>query len=477
MGHALQSPQPLPGFLRAFRTLFDSEQVSIFWDEANGEFSRIHAGGVVTLVGEVRGLRLGVIVCDFRVNGGSFGKENSTRITEFVRAMEREGTPILFQLQTLGVRIMEGRTVFAKAFGVLPALARFAESNLLITSVNGQCLGLGALIFSLGHYRLAVAGKTLNLTGPEVFEMFFGKAVDFEHVAAVERQLEKTELVQEIQPSDVALYERVRAIVGFTGYAAEPATSDAERESSVDLKADSLLRAVGNEAHEVLTSMNKVVRAYVVKRGGRAVGVLMNPPGNPNNMFNVQTLQKYCAALDLFAALRVPVISFVDTPGADPRVDGKNADIVGALVSLAKRIMKYRFGLMGVVVGRCFGGASIVAFPKSFGGTRVVAVRGSTIGIMDQRIVSKLLANTPRLLAQWDEACAAQSPDCADMIEEGIIDEMVERDDVDLAVNTFFEEAQVAATSVRHLRMAPQRTSSRHVAVPLAANAANAKEG
>src|SRR5581483_10434819 len=118
-----------------------------------------------------------------------------------------------------------------------------------------------------------------------------------------------------------------------------------------------------------------VVRAFLVqKKGtGERLGVLINPPGNTNNMISAETLQKYSDALDFFKALRVPAISMLDAPGIDPRIEQMDKGILKLAVDVSAKIIDYPHGLMGVVVGRCYGGSSVLAFPKYFGSKRIVA--------------------------------------------------------------------------------------------------------
>ena len=48
---------------------------------------------------------------------------------------------------------------------------------------------------------------------------------------------------------------------------------------------------------------------------------------------------------------------------------------------------------MGVVTGRCFGGASTLAFPRVFGSVRNVALRACRIGTMHEPIIARVLEN------------------------------------------------------------------------------------
>lgn len=141
-----------------------------FVDSESQKGLRREFDGLVALVGKINGRETGLLACDFKIYGGSFGVENSHKACVFIREMKKRNIPILFFLETIGVRIMEGRKTFPFAFRILRELVEFKEFNLLMTAAVGPCLGLGALLYEMGDYRFGIRKKsTLNLTGPEVF--------------------------------------------------------------------------------------------------------------------------------------------------------------------------------------------------------------------------------------------------------------------------------------------------------------------
>jgi acetyl-CoA carboxylase carboxyltransferase component len=154
--------------------------------------------------------------------------------------------------------------------------------------------------------------------------------------------------------------------------------------------------------------------------------VFINPQDRPNNLITVRTLEKYAAGLDLFRALRLPIVSFLDSSGVDPRFEQSHANNFRKMLWVGEKIIRYPHGAMGIVAGRCFGGASTLVFPKVFGGARVVALRGSRIGAMNGAIIERLLSGSPRLLEQWHQVAAAQGPEFEDLRREGSLDAVIE---------------------------------------------------
>ena len=463
-------------FLSPLADLYGDIELENFTLDPSKEFSRTECDGVITLRGWIGERMVGIIFNDFRVNGGSFGKACGLRASTFIREMDAQGCPIILALNTIGLRIMEGRTVARNSFSMVPALKKFTESNLLITVTVGRCLGIGAILFALGQYRVGIRGEgLLSLAGPEVMRLFFGAKVAFEDLASVERNFEQTPLVHELLADKGVAFKRIRQLLLFPQAEAvdfpETVVVSASLKKS-DPKLFSILSSIGESPIEVFGQRSAVVRAFILKRKDHGlVGVLINPPGNANNMISTATLQKYSDAMDFFKAMGVPVISVLDAPGVDPRVEQMDNNLLKSIVDISLRIMDYPHGLMGVVAGRCFGGSSVLGFPRYFGSNRVVAFKGCQLGIMHESIITQLLSSSPRLQEEWNKASQAQTPDLKDLIDEGIIDALIDESDLGAQVELFLEELrpvfEAPVEIMRPVFREVRRLRGRHLRQPL----------
>lgn len=413
------------------------------WIEASvpeGGFDRAGCDGLVTALAECDGRTVAVAWSDFRVNAASYGHANSRRFAAFLRHLRRspDAIPLVYVVHSAGLSLMQGRTAFSDAFQLWPELLRYAEEHLVLTCAVGKCLGLAPLLYGLGHYRVAVADRTqVNLTGPEVIRLFFGEGFDFEQRAAAERCLERHDLVHELVPSVQA------ALAVFRGLIARSAV-DAAAGVAPGLDArtrDLLMGFLDGAPRELVPGWCPRVRLFLGTRRGRPLGLFVNPLERSNNLITVRTLEKYAAGLDLFRALELPIVSVLDSPGVDPRFDQTDANNIRKILWVGEKIIRYPHGAMSVVAGRCFGGATTLAFPKVFGGSRAVALRGAQFGVMHERIVDQVLSGSPRLLAQWRQVAAAQGADFADLLAEGSLDALIDAADLPGEIDRFLEYA------------------------------------
>jgi acetyl-CoA carboxylase carboxyltransferase component len=454
--HLLTVPADRHQFLAGIFAAFGVPALRV-WTEAGvcgSTFDRPCNGGIITAIAECDGREMAIVWSDFRVNGASYGRATSIRLAAFLRHLRRsaDAIPLVFVVNSAGVSLMEGRTAFSAAFGIWPELLRYSEDHLVFTCAVGKCLGLAPLLFGLGHYRVAVTERTqLNLTGPDVLRMFFGRGgCDFERRSSAEQCVERHDLVHEMVPTPEAAVHLFRDLVARSdggGSAAGTAMlrpsatavpARAERAPELGPRTRALLgRFLDDGPRELVPGWCPRVRLFIGSRRGRAVGVFVNPLERSDNLINVRTLDKYAAGLDLFRALGVPVISVLDSPGIDPRFDQGDAGNIRRIVAVGEKIIRYPHGAMGMVAGRCFGGATTLAFPRVFGGRRAVALRDAQIGMMDDRIVARILAASPRLLAAWKESIAARGCDFADLVAEGSLDAVIDPETLPAEVDQF----------------------------------------
>ena len=431
---------------------FATLQVWIGASVSEGDFDRTCNHGLVTALGRCDGRTVAIAWSDFRVNAASYGRANSRRFATFLRYLRRsqDRIPLVYFVNSAGLSLMEGRTAFSDAFELWPELLRYADERLVLTCAAGKCLGLAPMLYGLGHYRVAVAQRTqVNLTGPEVIRLFFGEGVDFERSAAAERCLERHDLIHELAPSVDAGLARLRRLLGGSASHDEPPALGPRT-------GDLLAGFLDGPPLELVPGWCPRVRVFIGTRSGRPLGLFVNPLERSDNMIRVRTLEKYAAGLDLFRALRLPIVSVVDAPGIDPRFEQSDANNIRRILWLGEKIIRYPWGAMGVVAGRCFGGATTLLFPKVFGGWRAVALRGAQLGVMHERIVNQVLGGSPRLLAQWREVAAAQGLDCADLLAEGSLDALIDGPDLAGEIDRFLAHAATPPTTVRRLS-GPQR--------------------
>jgi acetyl-CoA carboxylase carboxyltransferase component len=413
-------------YLKPLTGLVEGE-LRLFVDDAT-KTDRISQDGIITALGHVSGQNVGIIYQDFRVNGASVSKQNAQRMMAFMELLREMKLPLIFLMNSLGVRITQGRTIFNDAFSVIPTLFTLKNEVPVITAAIGNTIGINAIYFAQGHIRLSVNTSALNLAGPEVHRRFFGdKNLSFNNFANASHQIRVNTLVHETMETVPALFDRIKSMVSMMGDATAK-TKTLPETYNAPLK--SLLGELAEEVLEFFPRRGQDVKIMIGKIAEYKVGLIINPPERPNNLLTVPSIDKIVSALELFKTMSLPVISVIDCPGGDPRQGESDADGMMKMTELVRVMINYPFPKMGIIHGRCFGGSGMFAFPAIFGGQRVLAVQGSQLGIMNDSIIKELLANSPRLYQEWQIAHETETADLKDMIKSGVVNKIITRDEI-----------------------------------------------
>ena len=424
-------------YLKGFSECLDND-ISLYSPKTTKPLQRKNQDGVWLFTAKLNGVPIAIIWNDFRVSGGSFGKQNVDRILSFMSHLKQQGLPLIVGVNSMGVKISQGRTHFDKAFRLIPAFEEYKRIAKLYTISIGNCFGLGAILFGLGHYRFAIREQAkLNLTGPEVFSLFFGKKINFDELTCIDNQNKRTGLVSEVTLTHQDAFIKIGQLITFeTGSLNLIGKETFQDNQSLGLQMGIASLNSQREAYKLLSqfsdgylrlfrTFDDKLMVFVARIGNKKLGVLINPPGNTDNMIGERTLELYEQALIFFQSLELPILSILDTPGADPRVQANNYRILEKIIDVARLIYSYPYPKMGIGHGRCFGGACVLAIPKIFGGSSSYVLEDTETGIMHPDIITQLLSGSNRLLEEWEQNRAKQTPDMQDLIDEGCVDSII----------------------------------------------------
>lgn len=422
-------------YLKCLSPLIDGD-LKLYVDDA-AKVDRLSQDGITTGFATIAQMPVAFIYQDFRVNGASVSKTNAKRMMAFCEEVIQTKRPLIFLMNSLGVRITQGRTIFNDAFSMIPMLFKVKKEVPLITAAFAGTIGINAIYFAQGHYRISVASSPINLAGPEVHKRFFGdKNLTYQKFAAASHQFRLNTLVHETVENTSELLTRIKTIVTtLNNEKLQAPALYAEKTTLTDL-----LKQLGDDVIELFPLKGKDVKVYIGKIGTHKVGYLVNPPQQPNNLLTVASMDKALAAMDLFKSLKIPVISLLDCPGGDPRQGESDANGLLRMTELAQVMIDYPYKKMGIINGRCFGGSGMFCFPHIFGGHRVLAVEGSQVGIMNDVIIKELLSGSPRLYQEWEKAHVSETADLKDLIEAGTIDRIIARENIGFEIKVLLLE-------------------------------------
>jgi acetyl-CoA carboxylase carboxyl transferase subunit beta len=345
--------------------------------------------------GTVAGTPCVVAVWEFAVFGGSFGEADATTFTVAAERAAATGRPLVSFLRSGGTRLQEGVAGLVGLARATLAADRLDEAGVVQLAVVDQPTtgGVWVTVASRADLRCAVDGATVGFAGPRVVAATTGTAPGpGSHSAASAHTAGLVDAV--VTPDGVEGWLRA-ALAAATCRPAVPATRPAAPATGRPVAG----RAGDGRAHcadDGRTGWDQVLAARAPGRPGAgacldallpggldlagtdaavrarlglvpaaagapaaAVGVaLATAPGGAPGPGGFRLLER---AARLAGKLGLPLVTFVDTPGADPSPAAEAGGVAVAIGAAMGAVLRCPSPTVAVVVGEGGSGGALAA--------------------------------------------------------------------------------------------------------------------
>ena len=382
----------------------------------------------------IGGIEVEVAAFNFAFLGGSMGEVAGERIA---RAMERAAerrVPFLLRTATGGARMQEGMRSLVQMPKVVAARAELAAAQQPFIAVLGNPTtgGVLASIAALADVTVAEAGATIGFAGPRVAESFTGKPLpEGSHTA---NSAYAAGLVDElVSSSDVHAY--VAGVLKVLA-ADDPRPGETSPPQQDDERTDAwaLVEAVRHQDHphapDLVKNASDAFTELRGDRGGsddpavfaclariagrRLVAIALDRHHFPGP----HGYRKARRCLELATRLGLPVLTVVDTRGADPSADSESHGIAWEIAKLFETILAVPVPVIAVVTGEGGSGGAL-AFAA---GDAVVAFRRSIFSVIGPEGAAEILWRDAN---RAPEAARVLKLRADDLAELGIVDEVI----------------------------------------------------
>lgn len=361
---------------------------------------------VITGAGLLEGRRVAVIAGEFAFLGGSIGVATAARIVAALERATLEGLPVVASPASGGTRMQEGTPAFLAMARIAGAVERHKSAGCpyLVYLRHPTTGGAMASWGSLGHLTFAQPGSLLGFLGPRVYEALYDEP--FPPDVQTAENLERCGLVDGVVPlaglRDVLLSVlryadgdgcRVRnrarsssepAAVGPFPVVASPAAPAASAwdivRRSRDKDRPGLRELLAVAAHDVVPLLGGAgpqssgnaqpgagsplivalasfgaVRCVVVgqERRAQAAGSLIGPA----------ELRRARRGMHLAAELGLPLLTVIDTPGAELSVDAEEGGLAREIARCLALLPQLTVPSLSFILGEGTGGAAIALLP------------------------------------------------------------------------------------------------------------------
>ena len=375
--------------------------------------------GVVTGFATVGGYPFYIAAINREVSFGGLTKSGCEKIAKTLSAAEKNETPVIYLLESQGVRVDEGVGVLEGISALLLKATKLKGSVLQFAIIAGEVYGSAAALASLCDCVLFLKEGSLNLTSPLVLSAREGK--NFKPTETGGYNALTHALLPAIQVGDMKEAAsdilKISDLLGPPIVNAElndpaPALNEhADAETIKDLIED-YIELGANSCPEVRTALGRI--------GGITVAAVIFD----KVLLNAQNVRKIKNFAELASCYGIPLVTFVDCLGVEQTLAANDS-------GLYREIGEYLFTLdaidtakISVVTGKAIGlGYSLFA-AKSVGFDYTYALATAQISLFDGEAGAQI-----ELQDLSEEALARYRAEIADPFraaEGGYLDNIIE---------------------------------------------------
>ncbi|MGJ0119662.1 carboxyl transferase domain-containing protein [Williamsia sp. MIQD14] len=395
---------------------------------------------LLTGAGLVHGHRVAVVVSEFGFLAGSIGRAAGRRMVAAVRRATAQGLPLLALPASGGTRMQEGTPAFLQMVAIAAAVVDHKAARLpyIVHLRHPTTGGVFASWGSLGHVTLAEPDALIGFLGPRVYEGLYGEP--FPEGVQRSENLRAHGLVDIVTPvADLARHvDAVLSIHGSRSAAAPTAGPDLAGPAAVGDAWDAVLasrrenrpgvrdlvRHIGTEVVALSGTgegeSDRGLLLAMARIGGRGVVVIGQDRRlqRPKSLLGPAALRVARRGMALAAELDLPLVTVVDTPGADLSKDSEEGGLAGEIARCLADLIALPVPTVSVLLGQGAGGAALALYPAD----RVIAAAGGWLSPLPPEGASVIVHRDTDHAA---ELARAQSISSTDLLAAGFVDVIV----------------------------------------------------
>lgn len=396
---------------------------------------------VLTGRGTVRGRPVAFVVNEFRFLAGSIGVAAAERIARAVRRATAEGLPVLASTASGGTRMQEGSPAFVHMVEISRALMEHRAAGLayLVHLRHPTTGGVYASWGSLGHVTVAEPGALVGFLGPKVYQALNGK--EFPEGVQTAENLAAKGVIDAVVPAE-DLPALVDLALGVLVDSATPATL--ERRTPVSAEAEAgpawdSIEATRAEDRAGVRDLLRYAGEGTVRLRGTDAGerddtvliALTRLDGQPCVLVGQDrsrqtpatpmgpgALREARRAMRLAEELRLPLVTVVDTPGAELSPRAEEGAIAGEIARCIARLVTMQVPTVSVILGQGCGGGALALLPAR----TVIAAEHGWLSPLPPEGASVIMHGTPDRAA---EMAQAQRVRALDLLRNGDVQVVV----------------------------------------------------
>jgi len=355
---------------------FSFSKSDFYGEDAVGE-------GVVTGFATVNGYPFYIVAQNFNVQFGGVSKANCEKIAKCLDAAEKNGTSVIYLLNTVGVSVGEGVNVLEGLGELLLKATRLKSSVYQYVIVNGEVYGSAAMLAATADFTFFLDKKSvLAVNSPFVLSAKAGKNLSKEEVGGA-AALNKTGIPSFVVNDLSEVKEKICELIELI----EVPVVDAELNESFpalneNTTAQTLISALENVV-EIGAGYEKDVKTLLCRIGGICVAALVFDGENEGVLLTASKMSKIKDFAEFAHSANLPFVVFTDTLGICPCTCANNSRVMKEIAEYLDVLDQISAPKVAVVYKKAIGlGYSLFA-SKSVGFDYTCAFANGKIALFD----------------------------------------------------------------------------------------------
>ena len=397
-----------------------------YGEEAEGE-------GVVTGFATIEGYPVYIAAQNFKVLSGGVSKANCEKILKCLTLAEKNSTPVIYILNSLGVRIGEGVTVLEGLSSVLAKSARLHGVVPQFTVINGSVYGQSSIFTATADFNFFLQESCVAINSPFVIAAKSGKNVSEKEVAG-SSALDKSNLVsfavETINEISKKIFKILYILPEYNSAVIENGSDLNEVATSLNKKStsDSVIQSVFDKDSyiEIGNDYASEVKCVLGRIGGISAAsvVFGKEDGVELNQYNIAKITRF---MEFAAYFNLPFINFVNALGVAADFDTHNSLVLQRIAEYMEKFELLENAKISVIYGKAIGLGYTLFAAKSTGYDYTLAFADAKIALFDSvagaEIEFSANQETRDKLAQQ---YAEENSDPIHAAKNGYIDDIIE---------------------------------------------------
>ncbi|WP_206098561.1 acyl-CoA carboxylase subunit beta [Paenibacillus montanisoli] len=362
------------------------------------------ADGVVTAIGRIHGVTVGVIANDSTVKAGSWGAKTVEKIIRMQETADKLRIPLLYLVDSAGARITDQALMYPGRRGAGRIFYNEVKLSGKIPQVCllfGPSAAGGAYIPAFCDIVIMVDGNaSMYLGSPRIVEMVTGEKATLEQLGGARMHCSVSGCGDVLAKSEEEAIALARQYLAYfpANYASPPPSREPRPPADQRVPLDAIIPSdqyTSFDMYQLIDGLIDENSFFEIKRlfarelitglarlGGQPVGIIANQPKTKGGILFHDSADKAAKFISLCDAFHIPLLFLADVPGFMVGTAVEQAGIIRHGAKMIAAVSEATVPKISVIVRKAYGAGLYAMGGPAFEPDCCLALPSAQIAVM-----------------------------------------------------------------------------------------------